>query len=57
MKYDIVRNLMLFCALSVNFMLFYDFDLEPRNVMFFSNFMLSGWSAMDCFFVRCNNAQ
>ena len=33
---------MLFYALSVNFMLIYDFDLEPKNFMLFKNFMPSG---------------
>ena len=32
---NIVRNFMLFYALSVNFMLFYDFDLEPKILCFF----------------------
>ena len=32
---NIVRNFMLFYAISVNFTLFYDFDLEPRNFMLF----------------------
>ena len=32
---NIVRNFMIFFTLSVNLMQFYDFDLEPRNVMLF----------------------
>ena len=35
---------MLFYALSVNFILFYDFDLEPKNLMLFKNLMPSVWS-------------
>ena len=35
---------MLFYAFSVNFILFYDFDLEPKNLMLFKNLMPSVWS-------------
>ena len=41
---SIVRIFMECYVLSVNFMLFYDFDLKSENFMFFSYFMPSGWS-------------
>ena len=43
-KTNNVRTFIKFYALSVNFMLFFDFDLKSKNFMLFSYFMLSGWS-------------
>ena len=48
---NIVRYFVLFYALSVNLMLFYDFDLQPRNFMLFKNFIPSGWC--ETVFQRC----
>ena len=42
---NIVVNFILFYAPSVNFTLFYNFDLEPRNFKLFLNFIPGGWSA------------
>ena len=40
---NIVRYFVLFYALSVNLMLFHDFDLSPSNFMLYKNFMPRGW--------------
>ena len=45
-KTNNVRTFMKFYALSVNVMLFCDFDLKSKNFMLFSYFMLSGCSVI-----------